>query len=109
MRRGGIQLSCRQVGMAQLCPDRCSPQSIRLVLRERRGEFKKLECLSGLAERFSHSGRGDEGLALLMGLSLCFVLPRGFFPFSQGVFVRATLKSLCPLCHHLIGWGAWSG
>ena len=73
--------------MAQLCQDRCPPQSIRFILRECRGEFEKLERLSDLANRFGGSGCSDERLALLMRLALCFVLPCGILEFSQGVLV----------------------
>src|SRR5437660_1897876 len=51
MCRGCVQLACHQIDMAQLRQDRCPPQSIRFILRECRGEFRKLERLSGVAKR----------------------------------------------------------
>src|SRR5882762_3567319 len=80
VRRGGFQLPRREVGMAQLRQDRRPPEGVWFVLRNGRGKFEELERRSGLAERFSRSGRGHQGLALLMGLALCFVLPCGFLP-----------------------------
>jgi hypothetical protein len=80
--------------MAQLRQDCRSPQRICISLRERRGKFEQLERLLGLAKRFCCSSRGDESLALFVGLALCFVLLCGFLPLSQRVFVRTALKSL---------------
>ena len=102
-------MSCRQVGMAQLCQDRRSPQCIRFLLRKRRGEFEQLERLLGLAERFSCSSRSDEGLALFARLTLCFVLLCGLLPLPQRVFICTALIRLRALHHDLVGRGAWSG